>query len=98
MNEAILYSTMTHNLFLTVFAICAFIFGCYFFKNFLEKKKEILIELTLLILISSLSLGTFFNGENLFTSLLAKGILFLLFFFTTGRIILLFRKNGEKKC
>ncbi|MHA1540952.1 MAG: hypothetical protein ACTSXL_04820 [Alphaproteobacteria bacterium] len=96
MEEEILYSAITHNLFLTIFAICAFVFGCFFYKKILEKNKETLIELTLLVLVASLSLGTFFNGENLFTSLVAKAILFLLFFFSTGRIVLLFKKNGDK--
>ncbi len=96
MEETILFSITTHNLFLTIFAICSFVFGCFFYKKILEKKKETLIELTLFILIASLSFGTFFNGENLFTSLVAKIILFLLFFFSTGRVVLLFKKNGDK--
>ena len=91
-----LYPALTHNLFLTVFCIIAVAFGMYFYKKDLENKKNTWIELTLICIISAVIIGSFFDGETLFSSLIAKGMLFLLFFFSTGRIILLLKKNKEE--
>ncbi len=92
-----LYPMLTHSLFLTVFFIIAIGLVSYAYRdNKFLKKTDSWIEISLLALVCAISLGAFFDGENVFSGMISKGVLFLLFFFSTGRIVLLFRKNKGK--
>ncbi|MBN1783360.1 MAG: hypothetical protein JW812_00130 [Alphaproteobacteria bacterium] len=92
-----LYPALTHNLLLSLFCMVSVALTCYAYRNHpLFKKTQSWIDLSLFTLVCATTLGALFNGETLFSGIIAKGLLFVLLFFTTGRLILFFKPTKTK--
>lgn len=91
------YPALTHNLLLSVFCMLSIGFACYAYrKSPLFKKVNTWVDLALFTLVCATTLATLFDGKTLFSGIISKGLLFVLLFFATGRLVLLFKPAKPK--